>query len=40
MALTERFENDQITVNRSRNDQNTGDMARHSSSITLIEVDA
>ena len=31
---------DQITVNRSRADQNTDDMARHSSSITLIEVDA
>lgn len=29
-----------ITVNRSDLDQNTGDMARHSSSITLIEVDA
>ena len=31
---------DLITVNRSRGDANTGDMARHSSSITLIEVDA
>lgn len=29
-----------IVVNRSNDDQDTGDMARHSSSITLIEVDA
>ena len=32
--------NNKVCVNRSNDDQNTGDMARHSSSITLIEVDA